>query len=146
MKYWQRVKGCISSCLCKRVSYDNNIVHFIILLVSSSYFNVKGLQIVDPDTREPEPASDQAGMLGVWHQSKHLGEGLYRGEARLQYYQINFRENFINSFDNFVCPCQLCAVKAGSPGQFLSPLIQRRHKYRIQCSDVTQAGQGLPHK
>lgn len=40
---------------------------------------------------------------------EQISGGGITGEARLQYYQINFRENFINSFDNFVCPCQLCA-------------------------------------
>ena len=56
----------------------------------------------------------------------------YRG-GRLQFIEINFRENLINSFDNFVCPCQLCAVSVGvTQIVFIITIIctGAGHKYR----------------
>ena len=74
---------------------------------------------------------------------EQISGGGITGEARLQYYQINFRENFINSFDNFVCPCQLCAGCRVTRTLFIgvnTAEAQSAHKYETQSSDMNQAG------
>ena len=79
--------------------------------------------------RQYRTASDHG--IAAWFclTLEQISGGGITGEARLQYYQINFRENFINSFDNFVCPCQLCAVQ-GHPDTFYLNTAE------AQCSQI----------